>query len=137
MIRKPVRIILNYFTFFKGLPFTVKAGSLTFSVMIFTICSIVCFSVLFIRRFTKWFGRGELGGPTVPKMLTSGMFVLLWFLYITLSTLQAYDYIPNVWSLHTIWDNALAPRKIIYTTGFLSHSIFLFNLNNVFPIFSI
>lgn len=78
----------------KGLPFTVKAGSLTFSVLIFTICSAVCFTVLFLRRFLKFFGRGELGGPTGPKWGTSGLYVALWFIYITLSSLQAYDYIP-------------------------------------------
>lgn len=77
----------------KGLPFTVKAGELTFSVMIFTICSIICFSVLFLRRYLKWFGRGELGGPILPKYLTSGLYVTLWLIYIILSSLQAYGLI--------------------------------------------
>lgn len=79
----------------KGLPFTVKAGSLTFSVMVFTICSLICFTVLFLRRYIKWFGRGELGGPAVPKYLTTGLYVSLWLIYIILSSLQAYGHIPS------------------------------------------
>lgn len=78
----------------KGLPFTVKSGSLTFSVLIFTICSGVCFTVLFLRRYMSWFGKGELGGPTMPKYMTTGLYFTLWLIYIVLSSLQAYDYIP-------------------------------------------
>jgi len=78
------------------LPFTVKAGSLTFSVMIFTITSVICLTVLFMRRYMKWFGRAELGGPTIPKNGTAILFVILWLIYVTLSSLQAYNYIPNI-----------------------------------------
>lgn len=78
----------------QGLPFTVKAGSLTFSVIVFTICSFICFFILFLRRSMKWFGKAELGGPTVPKYLTTIIFVSLWFVYVLLSSLQAYGHIP-------------------------------------------
>lgn len=78
----------------KGLPFTVRAGSLTFSVLIFTICSLICFTILFLRRFLKIFGQGELGGPTGPKFVSGGLFVTLWLIYIILSSLQAYGIIP-------------------------------------------
>ena len=77
----------------KGLPFTVRAGSLTFSVAVYTCVSFVCLTVLFLRRYLKVFGRGELGGPPVPKYLTSFLFVLLWVIYIVLSSLQAYGHI--------------------------------------------
>jgi solute carrier family 8 (sodium/calcium exchanger) len=72
----------------------VKAGSLTFSVLIFTICSFICFTVIFMRRYMKWFGGGELGGPALQKWGTSILFVLLWLIYLVLSSLQAYEYIP-------------------------------------------
>ena len=76
----------------KGLPFTVQAGSLTFSVAVYTLCSFVCLAILFCRRYMKVFGRGELGGPAIPKYLTTFVFVSLWLVYVTLSSLQAYGY---------------------------------------------
>ena len=80
--------------FFKGLPFTVKAGSLTFSVGVYTLVSFVCLAVLFMRRYMKIFGRGELGGPRIPKYFTSVLFVFLWIVYVVLSALQAYGHLP-------------------------------------------
>lgn len=77
----------------KGLPFTVKAGSLTFSVAVYTCVSFVCLIILFLRRYLKVFGKGELGGPTVPKYLTSLTYFSLWLIYIVLSSLQAYGHI--------------------------------------------
>lgn len=77
----------------KGLPFTVKAGSLTFSVFVYTIVSFVCLTILFLRRYLKVFGRGELGGPTIPKYITSIVYFSLWLVYILLSSLQAYGHI--------------------------------------------
>jgi solute carrier family 8 (sodium/calcium exchanger) len=50
-------------------------------------------ALLFLRRYLKVFGRGELGGPSIPKYLTFAVFVTLWLIYITLSALQAYGYI--------------------------------------------
>ena len=90
-------IICNHFSNFclilKGVPFRVHAGSLTFSVAIFTVCCVICLVVLIMRRYLSVFGRGELGGPTVSKYLTAGFFLFLWLLYILLSSLQAYDHI--------------------------------------------
>ena len=77
----------------KGLPFTVKAGSLTFSVAVYTCVSFVCLILLFLRRYLKVFGKGELGGPTIPKYLTSLTYFSLWLIYIVLSSLQAYGHI--------------------------------------------
>jgi len=77
----------------KGLPFTVRAGSLTFSVAVFTIVSLVCLAVLFMRRTLAYFGRGELGGPSLPKYFTFIFFSSLWVIYITCSALQAYGYL--------------------------------------------
>lgn len=74
----------------KGLPFTVKAGDLTFSVAVYTICSAVCFFVIFLRRYTPALGRAELGGPAVPKYVTAALFIGLWFIYIAMSSLNSY-----------------------------------------------
>ena len=72
-----------------------NAGSLGFSVTVFTICAIITIAILMIRRMApeRVFGGAELGGPTVTKYLTAGFLVSLWFLYVLLSALQTYKYI--------------------------------------------
>ena len=60
-------------------------GDLGFSVTIFIVCSLSCLGVLTLRRFA--FGY-ELGGKM--RWLTFVFFVLLWFLYVTLSSLKTY-----------------------------------------------
>lgn len=77
----------------KNLPFTVKAGDLSFSVLVFSICCIICMTVLTLRRFVGFFGKAELGGPTIPKFGCAIFFILLWVGYLTLSGLQAYGHI--------------------------------------------
>ncbi|UJR09574.1 hypothetical protein I4U23_013809 [Adineta vaga] len=77
----------------KNLPFTVKAGDLSFSVLVFSVCCILGMTVLILRRYLGVFGKAELGGPTIPKYLCSIFFVLLWIGYLTLSGLQAYGHI--------------------------------------------
>mmetsp|Transcript_40919 Transcript_40919/g.118486 ORF Transcript_40919/g.118486 Transcript_40919/m.118486 type:complete len:302 (-) Transcript_40919:42-947(-) len=64
--------------------FVVKAGSLSLSVMVFCCCGGVCIATLALRR--KIF-KGELGGPTVPKVGTSLFFTILWVAYIAISIL--------------------------------------------------
>ncbi|CAF1080676.1 unnamed protein product [Adineta steineri] len=77
----------------KNLPFTVKAGDLSFSVLVFSVCCILGMTILILRRFLSVFGKAELGGPTIPKYICSIIFVFLWIGYLTLSSLQAYGYI--------------------------------------------
>ncbi|CAF3856523.1 unnamed protein product [Rotaria sp. Silwood1] len=77
----------------KNLPFTVKAGDLSFSVLVFSICCILGMTVLTLRRFLGVFGKAELGGPAIPKYICSIFFVILWIGYLTLSGLQAYGHI--------------------------------------------
>ena len=76
------------------MPFTVKAGSLTFSVAVYTVVSFFALALLFARRFVKPLGKAELGGPAIPKYFTAVFFLFLWIVYITLSSLQAYGHIP-------------------------------------------
>jgi len=68
--------------------FVVVAGSLGYSVMIFTICALVCLGTLVVRR--SMYG-GELGGPAGPKYATAVFFVMLWGFYILMSSLKALD----------------------------------------------
>lgn len=65
--------------------FVVPAGSLAFSVIIFTITSLLALATLTIRRSVYGF---ELGGPATAAYATSAFFVFLWFFYIGMSILQ-------------------------------------------------
>jgi solute carrier family 8 (sodium/calcium exchanger) len=66
--------------------YKVPAGKLGFTVAIFLVCSLICFSILTARRIII---GGELGGPTTSKYITAGMCVSLWVVYIVLSILNA------------------------------------------------
>jgi len=63
--------------------FVVKAGNLAFSVIVFSSCAVACIILLYIRRLTC---KGELGGPTAPKIATTVFLVFLWLLYVALSS---------------------------------------------------
>lgn len=70
--------------------FYVKAGSLGFSVIIFSCVSIVAFVWLHIQRLSG----GELGGPRRWYMATG--FCVLWMLYIVLSSMKSYNHIGDI-----------------------------------------
>eukprot|EP00918_Siedleckia_nematoides_P097649 GHVU01213916.1.p1 GENE.GHVU01213916.1~~GHVU01213916.1.p1 ORF type:complete len:844 (+),score=116.55 GHVU01213916.1:178-2709(+) len=76
----------------QGKRFEVPAGSLGFSVIIYTACACVCIAMLMVRRYVGAFGA-ELGGPTGLKIATGIFFVLLWITYVLLSALEAYGHI--------------------------------------------
>lgn len=80
----------------QGKRFEVQAGSLSFSVIIYTICACICIALLMVRRYVPVFGRAELGGPFAFKLMTFIILVVLWVLYILLSSLQAYGHIPSI-----------------------------------------
>ncbi|XP_061749828.1 sodium/calcium exchanger 3 isoform X3 [Nerophis ophidion] len=77
----------------KGKPFVVHAGSLAFSVTLFTIFAFLAVSVLLYRRRAHI--GGELGGPRGHRLATSGFFFSLWFLYILFCSLEAYCHIDG------------------------------------------
>jgi solute carrier family 8 (sodium/calcium exchanger) len=66
--------------------FVVKAGSLGFSVTIFTACAVVCVALLMFRRK---FCKGELGGTF--KGVSSFALVILWCVYIACSAWKAIE----------------------------------------------
>ncbi|XP_038140796.1 sodium/calcium exchanger 2b [Cyprinodon tularosa] len=77
----------------QGKKFIVDPGSLAFSVTLFTIFAFVCMAVLLFRRRPSI--GGELGGPRVPRLLTTMLFFGLWLLYIFFSSLEAYCHIKG------------------------------------------
>ncbi|XP_030007937.1 sodium/calcium exchanger 2-like [Sphaeramia orbicularis] len=77
----------------KGEVFRVNPGSLAFSVTLFTIFAFVCMAVLLFRRRPSI--GGELGGPRMSRLLTTLLFLGLWFLYILFSSLEAYCHIDG------------------------------------------
>lgn len=77
----------------KGQEFRVDPGTLAFSVTLFTIFAFICIAVLIYRRRPEI--GGELGGPRVPKILTTCLFFSLWLMYIVFSSLEAYCHIQG------------------------------------------
>lgn len=77
----------------KNEKFHVDPGNLAFSVTMF--CSEAALAVLvLVMRRRKSVG-GELGGPRGVKIITSMFFFSLWLVYLTMSTLEAYDVIAG------------------------------------------
>merc|ERR1712106_630999 len=70
--------------------FVVLAGDLGLSVIVFSACAIVTLGTFLVRR---WALGSELGGPRLWKYLTSALFVILWLVYILISSLRAYGQI--------------------------------------------
>ncbi|KAM6939886.1 sodium/calcium exchanger 1-like [Xenentodon cancila] len=85
--------IAAVYHYIKGEEFKVDPGTLAFSVTLFTIFAFICIAVLIYRRRPSI--GGELGGPRVPKRLTTCLFFSLWLLYIIFSSLEAYCHIKG------------------------------------------
>lgn len=68
--------------------FVVKAGTLVFSVIVYSVCAVITVCILFARR--KFLG-GELGGPRPQAIASSIALVALWATYIGLSSWYALD----------------------------------------------
>ncbi|KAK9964224.1 hypothetical protein ABG768_005416, partial [Culter alburnus] len=77
----------------QGRAFEVPAGSLAFSVTLFTIFAFLAVGVLLYRRRPHI--GGELGGPRKQRIFTTLFFFSLWFLYILFSSLEAYCHIQG------------------------------------------
>ncbi|XP_067128106.1 sodium/calcium exchanger Calx-like isoform X2 [Centruroides vittatus] len=77
----------------RGEIFKVKAGTLGFSVGIYSAAAFVCIGLLMMRRCLKRCGGGELGGSKVLAHISAGFMIFLWILYIVLSSLKAYNHL--------------------------------------------
>ncbi|RDD45318.1 Sodium/calcium exchanger 3 [Trichoplax sp. H2] len=76
--------------------FSVPAGNLASSVILFTICAVICIALLMLRRIIPSFGGSELGGPTKSKYISGLLLVTLWIVYVIISSLQVYRIIPPI-----------------------------------------
>ena len=71
--------------------FVVVAGALGYSVTIFCIVALICLGGLMLRRRLVSCGNAELGGDRRMKYISGSFFISLWFVYIAMSTVKAYD----------------------------------------------
>ncbi|CDW53159.1 sodium:calcium exchanger 1 [Trichuris trichiura] len=79
----------------KGKAFVVPSGDLGFSVTLFTILSLFCLVVIFLRRSLASFGQAELGGPILTKWASALLLFLFWVIYIFVSSLHTYGHISG------------------------------------------
>lgn len=77
----------------KGSKFQVVPGSLAFSVTVFCCFAFICIAIMLLRRMP--FIGGELGGPKKYKIATSIIFIMLWVMYVLLSSLESYCHIKG------------------------------------------
>ncbi|XP_064633303.1 sodium/calcium exchanger 3-like isoform X2 [Lineus longissimus] len=77
----------------QGKTFYVPAGSVAFTVVLYTICSLLCIGLILLRRYLTVFGKGELGGNNVMKWVSFAFLVTLWVLYVLLSAFNSYKII--------------------------------------------
>ncbi|KAK7066235.1 hypothetical protein SK128_023516 [Halocaridina rubra] len=86
-------LIASVYHLVNGTTFRVQAGSLGFSVGLFTGLSILTIGLLIARRTLAIFGKAELGGPTIPKYASGIFMIILWLIYVLVSSFQAYGHI--------------------------------------------
>jgi len=75
--------------------FRVEAGSLGFSVTLYTIFALSALTLIVCRRFFSVFGKAELGGNNVLKYVSGFILISFWMMYVVFSALQVYDVIDN------------------------------------------
>ncbi|KRG02343.1 uncharacterized protein Dmoj_GI10756, isoform F [Drosophila mojavensis] len=75
-----------------GSTFNVEPGTIGFAVTLFCGEAVIAIGVMMIRRSSKSI-RAELGGPTISKWMYASILLLLWVVYLIVSTLEAYDII--------------------------------------------
>ncbi|EFX70229.1 hypothetical protein DAPPUDRAFT_328233 [Daphnia pulex] len=78
-----------------GNEFKVEAGSLGFSITVFTITAVLSLALLVTRRCSAACGRGELGGPLGTRYASAIFLLVLWMAYVLLSSLETYGHITG------------------------------------------
>jgi len=86
-------MIASFYWWSKGEKFIVEDPALGFSVLLYSITAILAICLLMLRRKLSLFGQAELGGAVGPKYVSGAILVLLWFTYVLMSSLQAYEQI--------------------------------------------
>lgn len=77
----------------QGKSFYVPAGDLAFSVLLYSIFAVICLGILIFRHYV--FPKGELGGAGWFKYLCAAVMVVMWLLYIIISSLQVRGHIKS------------------------------------------
>ncbi|XP_034484325.1 sodium/calcium exchanger 1 isoform X2 [Drosophila innubila] len=75
-----------------GTTFNVEPGTIGFAVALFCGEAMIAISIMMYRRSAKSI-RAELGGPVASKWIHASVLFSLWVLYLTVSTMEAYDVI--------------------------------------------
>ncbi|KAL7727167.1 hypothetical protein ACLKA6_013917 [Drosophila palustris] len=75
-----------------GTTFNVEPGTIGFAVALFCGEAMIAISIMMYRRNAKSI-RAEFGGPVISKWIHASILFFLWVLYLTISTLEAYDVI--------------------------------------------
>lgn len=70
--------------------YAVPPGSMSFSVIMFLSCSMVCFLILGLRRCCV---GGELGGEGCARNFSAFILFCLWLIYVVFVSLESYDVI--------------------------------------------
>ncbi|KAL1499708.1 hypothetical protein AB1Y20_011903 [Prymnesium parvum] len=85
----------EWYTDGMAVAFAVPAGDLGFSVLLFSVCAVICVAVLLLRRAFLGF---ELGGPFIPKLLSCLILVGLWGVYLACSILKINHMLPEAFA---------------------------------------
>eukprot|EP01063_Lacrimia_lanifica_P028612 TRINITY_DN4205_c0_g2_i1.p1 TRINITY_DN4205_c0_g2~~TRINITY_DN4205_c0_g2_i1.p1 ORF type:complete len:1015 (+),score=365.20 TRINITY_DN4205_c0_g2_i1:94-3138(+) len=83
-------VIASVYYSAKGECYIVPSGALSFSVLMFTVCAVICIVCLLVLRMTQ---GGEIGGK--HRKAFAVLFVFLWFIYILFSSLNVYGHLPQ------------------------------------------
>ncbi|CAI7853789.1 unnamed protein product, partial [Closterium sp. NIES-54] len=89
----PWLITTLYNEFVLGSANNVSTAGLGFSIIVFFLTTAVCMAILFLRRIML---GGELGGPRPLAWLSCFAFMLLWIVYMLLSSLNAYGIVGEI-----------------------------------------
>lgn len=79
---------MGYDYTFENPGYYIEAGSLGFSVILFTFLAIICIIFILARRQVV---GGELGGEKFGRTWSCVFLCTLWLFYIVLSSIQAYE----------------------------------------------
>ena len=72
------------------LDYAVPPGSMSFSVIMFLACSLICFIILALRRVVV---GGELGGEGPVRPVSAAILFFLWLIYVLFVSLESYEVI--------------------------------------------
>ncbi|CAL1538059.1 unnamed protein product, partial [Lymnaea stagnalis] len=77
----------------KGNKFVVPPGNLAISVTVFCVLALLTIMIMMARRHPRV--GGELGGPRCLKYLTTIVLTMFWIIYLLISSMVTYCYIPG------------------------------------------